>query len=202
VKPQQAERHAPAFSTVLSGDALSAGEEELDDFLGQILHESAMLTSARENLNYSPDAIRRVGFGQPTGSRWREAASRAESYAHNPEALGNFVYANRLGNGDEQSGDGYNFRGGGHIMGTGRKFFEWATQQSGVDLVADPDAIEDPETNLRLTLAWWEGHVPDHLSIINDIVSVTKRVNGGQIGIEHRKTITAEARQALENCGV
>lgn len=194
-----ADLHAPAFAAVLVPGAMSMGEEELDDFLGQILHESNMLTSLREGMSYSADRIRVIGFAQPAGSRWRAAAERAERLARKPARLANFVYSNRMGNGpdagDDEMGDGYRYRGGGHIMGTGRAFFERASDLCGIDLLADPDAIRDPEVALRLSLAWWEGNVPDEF--IGDLVRVTKRVNGGAIGIAHRKSITAAAQTAL-----
>lgn len=195
VRAGAAAKHAPAFAAQLVPGALSGGEEELDDFLGQVLHESGMLEAMRENMNYSADGIRRVGFAQPAGSRWRAAAERAEQLARKPEALANCVYSNRLGNGDEASGDGWRFRGGGHIQITGRGAYEKLGDVLGVDLGGQPELIEDPETALRATVAWWEGNIPD--SCLNDIVKVTKRVNGGTLGIQHRIEITEAARAAL-----
>lgn len=196
VQTMDAEVHAQAFADTLVGNALSAGEDELDDFLGQILHESAMLSRLRENMNYSARRIREIGFNQPAGSRWRAAAERAEYLGGKPQELANFVYANRMGNGPEASDDGWNFRGGAHIMATGRRTFELLSELVGQDLIGVPDLMAQPHYALEISLAWWEDRVPD--MILGDLVKVTKRVNGGTIGIQHRASITLAARAALD----
>lgn len=189
--------NSQAFATVLVPGAFSAGEDELDDFLGQILHESDGLARLRENMNYSARRLREIGFAAKEGTRWRAAALRADTLAAGgPEAVANFLYAARMGNGDERSGDGWRYRGGAHIMITGLEAYRHAAAITGVDLVGFPERIEDPETALRASLAWWEGNVPD--GFINDIVKTTKRVQGGDLGIAHRRFITEAATAALE----
>lgn len=197
VRADRAERHQEAFHQVLRGGALSRGEEELDDFLGQILHESGMLASLRENLNYTAENIRRVAAGFGPGTRWHEAGQRAEELAAAGAArIGEFLYHSRNGNGPEGSGDGYSFRGGAHIMLTFRDAYEALSDAVGNDLVANPGLVEMPIFALQISVAWWERRVPD--SFLNDLVKVTKRVNGGTIGIEHRRVVTATAARALQ----
>jgi putative chitinase len=188
--------HAQAFADTLVGDALSGGEDELDDFLGQILHESAMLSALRENMYYSAKRIREIGFGQPAGSRWRAAAERAEYLAEKPRDLANFLYHSRGGNGDALSDDGWNFRGGAHIMATFKDTYLMLSDLVGQDLTVNPSLVEQPHYALEISLAWWEKKVPDIL--LGDLVKVTRRVNGGTIGIEHRAWVTNAARVALE----
>lgn len=189
VRATTAAEWAPIFAQELTADALSAGEAELDDFLGQVLHESAMLERMEEGLAYSAARLCAVWPHRfPT-------TLDASPYAHNPERLANHVYANRMGNGDEESGDGYTFRGRGLVQITGRDGYTAASEALGVDLVDDPDQLTVPAMALRSAVAWWEGHVPDEC--MGDCVRVTKRVNGGTEGIAHRKTLTEAAWRAL-----
>lgn len=186
VRPSIAVRWAPTFNEQLRGDAFSAGEEELDDFLGQVLHESGLLTATVENLNYSAEALMRVW-----PHRFDEA--RAQACAHNQLAIAQAVYDGRMGN--TKPGDGYCYRGRGLIQITGHDGYEAAGAALGVDLLADPDKLAEPDMALRSAIAWWEGHIPD--SCLNDCVKVTKRVNGGTEGIAHRKQLTEAAWRAL-----
>lgn len=187
-----AAKHAPAFAAVLAGEAFSMGEDELDDFLGQILHESAMLEHLVENLNYSAEGLRAT-----FPSHFTE--EEAEDYKHQPARIANRAYASRMGNGDEDSGDGWKYRGRAHIMGTGAEAYRFATEhfgdELGVNFMAEPDRLAEPELALRFSLAWWEGHVPD--AFIGNLVKVTKRVNAGTNGIAHRKQVTEAAWRAL-----
>jgi putative chitinase len=197
VRADRAALHAPAFANVLQGTVLSRGEDELDDFLGQILHESGMLKALRENLNYSADGIRRVAAGFKPGTRWHEAGLKADwMVAGGPERIGNFLYCDRMGNGSFESGDGYDFRGGAHLMVTGREAFERCGLLVGQDLTVNPTLVEMPHFALQISVACWEGLVPD--SCINDCVKVTKKVNGGTIGIQHRLEVTVAAGKALQ----
>jgi putative chitinase len=187
VAPLVAAKWAPFFADQLQGDALSLGEEELDDFAGQVLHESALLTATEENLNYSAHALRATW---PT--RFPDDGT-AERFAHHPQEIANYVYGMRLGN--VYSGDGWKFRGRGLVQCTGRDAYAHLGCLMGLNLVDEPDLLAEPEYALRSAILWWEGHVPD--TCINDLVRVTKRVNGGTIGIAHRGAVTEAARTAL-----
>lgn len=194
-----AQVHAQAFADTLTGSRLSAGERELDDFLGQILHESGLLTRLRENMNYSADRIRQVAASQSAGSRWRQAAIIAEDLVRaGPPAIANFLYANRMGNGPAASGDGWDFRGGAHLMATGRRMYEHLGELIGQDLTVNPTLVEMPHYGLEISVACWEELVPD--ICLDDCTKVTKRVNGGEIGIAHRIELTQAARKALDLC--
>lgn len=196
VKNATAKDWSTAFADEVTPEKFNLGEEELDDFLGQVLHESNMLEAMSEDLHYSADRIRVLGTASPEGSRWRSLVPRAEELEHNPEALGNALYANRNGNGDEASGDGFKFRARSPIGLTFFDNYKWVGDAIGQDLTVTPETAEQKHFGLQVTIAFWEGRIPD--SCINDLVKVTKRVNGGTIGIAHRKRVTEAATLALK----
>ena len=200
---------ADPFADTVRPDKFSIGEEEIDDFLGQILHECGMLESMTEDLRYRPARIREMGIANGPNSRWAAAARRADEFGSLPsdppavrlaaaERLANFLYSGRYGNGDEASGDGWLFRGRGPIGLTFRDNYLAIGEIMGQDLVVLPHLIEQPRYALESAIAYWEGRIPD--SCIGDLKKVTKRVNGGVIGIAHRAEVTNCAREALEAC--
>lgn len=187
VKPATASRWAPVFAAEIRSGAFSAGDAELDDFLAQILHESAMLERLEEGLSYSAERLCAVWPGRfPT-------IAAAQPYARNPEALANKVYGGRLGN--TQPGDGWRFRGRGLMQVTGRANYEVVGKAIGLDLAANPDLLAKPDIALRASIAWWERNVPD--SVMGDVKRVTKLVNGGTHGLDDRARLAALAGKAL-----
>jgi putative chitinase len=187
VKPLTAARWAPVFAAEIRPDTFSAGAAELDDFLGQVLHESAMLERLEENLNYSAQRLMAVWPSRfPT-------LSSAQALAYKPEALANFTYGNRLGN--DQSGDGWKYRGRGLLQVTGKANYRAVGQSLGIDLVDKPELLAQPNIALRASIAWWERNIPD--SAMGDIKRVTKLVNGGQNGLAERQALTEAAQKGL-----
>lgn len=175
------------FADVVTDKSFSKGTLEIDDFLGQVLHESAGLTQLRENLDYSASRLMQVWPSRfPT-------LDCALLYARNPEALANFVYAGRMGN--CEPGDGWRFAGRGPIQLTGRDNYEFVGDLIGQDLVDLPELMEQPRYALEATIAWWEDRIPD--SMLGDPLKVTKRVNGGILGLNDRILITKAACAAL-----
>jgi putative chitinase len=150
-----------------------------------------------EDLYYSADRIRLLGNSSPEGSRWRSLVPRAEELEHNPEKLGNALYAGRYGNGDEASGDGFRFRARSPLGITFKDNYATIGDVIGQDLTSNPETLEQPHFALQATIAFWRGHVPD--SAINNIQKVTRRINGGEIGIAHRKMVTQLAATALRD---
>jgi putative chitinase len=188
VKRATAARWAPVFSSVITDDSFSAGASELGDFLGQVLHESGMLERVEEGLTYT--SASRLCAVWP---RRFPTPADAAPYVRNPEGLANHVYSGRMGN--MQHGDGYRFRGRGLLQVTGRDNYTAVGRAIGMDLTGNPDLLAQPEFALRASVAWWEGNLPD--SIMDNIVKVTRRVNGGTVGIEHRAEVTQAADRAL-----
>ncbi len=189
VKPITAARWSPHFSSVLVSDAFSRGEAELDDFLGQVLHESARLEQLEEGLYYkTPGRLMAIW---PT--RFKSLADE-RPYLCNPEALANKVYGGRMGN--VNPGDGWRYRGGGLIQCTGSDNYRALQAATSIPVHDHPELLRRPSAEaLRVCLTWWEGHVPD--SVMGNITKVTRAVNGGLIGLADRKALTDEAREVL-----
>lgn len=151
-------------------------------FLGQCHHESDRFKSLSENLNYSSDGLLKTFKKYFT-------PSTATQYARKAPAIANLVYANRMGNGNEASGDGYKFRGRGAIQLTGKANYDAFGKSIGVDLISNPDPVA---TSYALISAAW--FFKNCLSLcdkgINDeiITQVSKKVNGGTIGLYDRIT--------------
>lgn len=175
------------FADVVKVDSFSKAADEIDDFLGQVLHESAGLERLSENLNYRAERLCAVWPGRfPT-------LADARPYAHNPEALANRVYGGRMGN--VNPGDGWRYRGRGPIQLTGRDNYAFVGDLMGQDLVGLPELMEQPRYALEACIHWWEDRIPD--SMIGDPEKVTRRVNGGLIGLADREHLGALARGAL-----
>lgn len=187
VKPITAAKWAAIFAAEIMPGTFSAGDSEIDDFLGQVLHESGKLEVLEENLRYSAPRIRQVWPKRfPT-------LGAAQVVAYKPEALANLVYGGRLGN--TAPGDGWKYRGRGLMQVTGKDNYTAVGRALGLDLVGKPDQLAQPNIALRASIAWWERNVPD--SVMGDIVRVTRRVNGGTIGLDDRVALTKAAQKGL-----
>ena len=155
----------------------------LAHFLAQCSHESGDFKVMFENLNYSAKGLRGIF------SKYFPTDELANQYARQPEKIGNRVYANRMGNGDEASGMGYKFRGRGYIQLTGHDNYKAFSDFIGEDCVANPDLVAN---KYPLTSAGFFFN-KNNLWLICDrgdtnevVTSVTKRVNGGTHGLEDR----------------
>lgn len=162
-------------------------------FLAQVAHETGALTRSVENLNYSAKRIAEIW---PT--RFPTIAS-AEPYAGNPEKLANKVYANRMGNGPPESGDGYRYRGRGYIQITGKDGYRQTGLRAGIDLLAKPERAIETDTALRVACAFWKWKDLNPLCDARDFEEVTRRINGGLIGFDDRKDWLKKVRKALDN---
>lgn len=168
-------------------------------FLAQVGHESAQLNRIEENLNYSAQALRKVF------PKYFRTPQEASSYAHHPERIANRVYANRIGNGGEESGDGWKFRGRGLIQITGRDNYVAMSALMGKDLTVWPDALLMPLDACRSAALWWKAKglnvLADRLSGAGErkiFGAITKCVNGGLNGIEDRWEIYQRAKFAIK----
>lgn len=188
VKPITAAMWSIHFASTIKESTFSAGESELDDFLREILHESAMLSRLEEGLNYSAERLMQVW---PTRFPTLESAL---PYARNGQVLANKVYGGRMGN--VEPGDGFKYRGRGVIMVTGRANYTALSKIMGIDLVNSPDLLAQPVIALKVAIAWWEGNVPD--SIMGDLKRVRKAVNGGSTGLTHTTELDAKVTGALK----
>ena len=157
-------------------------------FIGQCGHECANFKILEENLNYKAATLMRLWDKRfPT----QEIANQ---YAGNPKKIANMVYANRMGNREEASGDGYRFRGRGCVQLTGHANYYHAGQALGFDFVMHPELVATPEY-AALTAGWfWDTHKLNAPADAWDFVKCTKIINGGTIGLEERRK---HAEQAL-----
>ena len=154
-------------------------------FLAQCGHESGGFTTLKENLNYSADGLNNI-FPKYFKNAGRDAAA----YARQPEKIANVVYANRMGNGDEASGDGWKYRGRGPIQLTGKDNYKAFANDYFDDpetLLNDPDLLIDHIPTSLLAAVWfWQKNKLNALADTGDIKTMTKRINGGFIGLEDR----------------
>lgn len=148
-------------------------------FLAQIGHESGSLKFIKENLNYSAQGLTKTFPKYFT-------PELANQYQRNPEAIANRVYANRMGNGPEESGDGWAFRGRGLIQVTGRTNYQACGDFLGVDIISDPSYLESPEGAARSAGWYWTSRNLNALADAGDMKQITKKINGGFIGLEDR----------------
>lgn len=161
-------------------------------FLAQILHESGHLKYKVENLNYSAKALRSV-FG-----KYFPNDQLAKEYERKPEKIANRVYANRMGNGNEASGEGWKFRGRGLIQLTGKTNYDACGKACGLNLIESPDCLIDYPENSILAACWfWNKNNLNQYADKDDIVTITKRINGGTNGIDDRKAILERAKKVL-----
>jgi putative chitinase len=148
-------------------------------FIGQTMHESGGYKFLRENLNYSAKALMNTW-----PSRFPDIDT-AEKYERNPEKIANKVYGGRMGNTEE--GDGAKYIGRGLIQLTGKENYKNCSDAIGVDLVANPDLLSDPQY-AALSAGWfWNKRNLNASADLMDIVGMTKKINGGVIGLEDRK---------------
>ena len=162
-------------------------------FLAQIIHESGHLKYNQENLNYSAKALRSV-FG-----KYFPTDALAEQYARKPEKIANRVYANRMGNGDEDSGDGWLRRGRGLIQLTGTDNYKACSKALNIDLMKNPDLIvSNAEVCVKTACWFWSVNNLNKYADVDNIKTITKRINGGYNGLEDRTKILNTAKKVLD----
>lgn len=150
--------------------------------IAQLAHESAELNATVENLNYSAEGLRK------TFPKYFPTSALATQYARKPQAIANRVYANRMGNGSEASGDGWKYRGRGLIQLTGLSNYK-AYQTSGYcvgDLLGHPEWLEKYPGCLKSAMWFWKKNGCNELADKDDCLSITKRINGGTNGYSSR----------------
>jgi putative chitinase len=150
--------------------------------MAQCGHESGGFTLMQENLNYSAKGLRGT-FG-----KYFPTDEIAKQYERQPQKIANRVYANRMGNGDERSNDGWTYRGRGIVQITGKNNYIKVSQNMFEDdsLVQNPDMLLDPEYAIHSAGWFWTAAKLNDLADIGDLKLMTKRINGGYIGLEDR----------------
>ena len=176
---------------VLARFGINANASRLCHFLAQVSHECAGFTVAEENLNYSAARMVQV-FGpgrhsaRITDAEARSLAGNKPAFAERIYGLGNPTMAKRLGN--TQPGDGYRYRGRGFMQITGRANYRDMGRKIGVDLEANPDLAAEPLYALMTAAAFWDNRDLNKFADRNDLDGITRRINGGLNGLDHRKS--------------
>jgi len=158
-------------------------------FIGQCAHESGNFKTLEENLHYKAESLMKVW---PSRFPDMETASK---YANNPQLIANKVYSGRMGN--TEDGDGWKYHGRGLIQLTGKENYERCGSSMGVDLIGNPDWLLDPKY-AALSAGWfWNKHGLNELADQQEHGMITKRINGGTIGLDDRIAKTTKALAAL-----
>ena len=160
-------------------------------FVAQAAHESGGFTALHENLNYRPETLRKVF------PKYFPTDDLANQYAHNPEMIANRVYANRMGNGDEASGDGFRYCGRGLIQLTGKQNYQAFADSIETPVEQVPDFLQTFEGAVQSACWFWENNNLNQYADSGDILTMTKRINGGTIGLEDRQQHYNQALQVF-----
>lgn len=171
--------------------------ERVAAFIAQTAHESGGYTMLVENLNYSdttmaavwPNRFSVLGADKkPIKENGKNVPNAfAKALHRKPEAIANTVYANRMGNGTIESGEGWLYRGRGLKQLTGKDNVTRCGQALGVDLVSNPDLLLEPEYAARSAGWFWKANNLSKFADVEDLEGMTRKINGGLIGIADRK---------------
>jgi len=154
--------------------------ERIAAFIAQCSHESAGFKFLKENLNYRAESLMRVW------PRYFPNIEVARQYAHKQEKIANRAYANRMGNGNEASGDGWRFCGRGLIQLTGRNNYEAFAESIETPVEEIPEYLATFEGAAQSACWFWETNNLNKWADTGDIVTLTKKINGGTLGLEDR----------------
>lgn len=182
IAPQahDADEWAPALDIAAGMYGIDRGNR-VNMWLAQLAHESAGFTRFEENLSYGIDGLMRVF------KKYFPTRELAEQYARRPDRIANRVYAGRMGNGPESSGDGWAYRGRGPIQRTGKAGYKHDGEKLRVDLINFPDKLTEPEYGSQSAALYWFENRCNELADAGDFTSITRAINGGLTGIDDRK---------------
>jgi putative chitinase len=180
-KPTILEKYVEPINTVGEYYEMFENPKRIAGFLAQVAHESGGFTAIKENLNYSAKGL------MTTFKKYFPDEATAKQYEKKPEKIANRVYANRMKNGDEASGDGYRFCGRGLIQLTGRDNYTKFAQALNMSIEDTIAYLETPNGALVSAAWFWDNNKLNQYCDRDDFVTLTKRINGGTIGLEDRK---------------
>jgi putative chitinase len=162
-------------------------------FLAQTAHESGGYKALKENLNYRAETLMKVW------PRYFPSMDVANQYAHNQEAIANRAYANRMGNGDEASGDGFRYCGRGLIQLTGKSNYQRFAESIETPVEEIPDFLATFEGAIQSACWFWETNNLNDFADTGDILTMTKRINGGTLGLAERQQHYQHFMQILQS---
>ena len=170
--------------------------QRIASFIAQCAHESGEFTALKENLNYRAVTLRKIF---PKYFPTDEIANQYANLPNKQEAIANKVYANRMGNGDEASGDGFRYCGRGLIQLTGKDNYSWFAASLGIKPDEASEYLQTFEGAAQSACWFWENNNLNAFADAGDILGMTKRINGGTIGLDDR---IAHYKHALQVLGV
>ena len=160
-------------------------------FIAQCAHESGNFVFIKENLNYKAASLQKIF------AKYFPTADLAQQYAGKPEMIANRIYANRMGNGDEASGEGWLYHGRGLIQLTGKDNYTFFAGSLGIS-VEDAAAYMETFEGAAQSACWfWEQNNLNRFADANDCKGLTKTINGGYIGLEDRQSHTEHALHVM-----
>ncbi len=154
--------------------------ERVAAFLAQCAHESGGFKFLKENLNYKAASLRKVF------PKYFPTDELAHAYEKKPEKIANRIYGNRMGNGPEESGDGFRYCGRGLIQLTGKDNYSWFAASLEIPVEEASEYLETFEGAVQSACWFWETNSLNQWADKGDILTLTKRINGGTIGLEDR----------------
>jgi putative chitinase len=207
VKQATAEKWADAVANACAEFSIST-PQRIAGFLSQCAHESGGFERLPENLNYSADGMAGIWpkrfavlgpDGKPVKKDGKNQPNKFALALHRkPEMIANVVYSNRMGNGPTESGEGWKYRGRGLKQLTGKDNHRACSAGLGVDLVSNPDLLLEPVYAARSAAWFWSTNKCNVFADAEDIEGLTRKINGGLIGIDDRKKRYASAMQSMQ----
>ena len=178
-------------------------------FLAQVGHESGGLSLLEENLNYSAEGLanvwpKRYAKKLQNGLYAKNSVGRylpstlAIKIARKPVLIASNTYADRMGNGSVESQEGWNYRGRGILQITGKSNYAELTLNTGIDFVSNPNLLKEPAYALISACFFWKNNNLNRFADKKDVLSLSKAINGGIIGLEHRKALYEKACKTLQ----
>lgn len=155
-------------------------------FLAQVTHESACLTDLEESFNYSSQRLLII-FPKYFDKKTAIKCGCTDAHPADKESIANIAYADRMGNGNQQSGDGYKYRGRGAIQITGKYNYQKCQKDTGIQCVDNPDLLLNIDNAILSALWFWKEK--NLTKFGTDITAVTQRINGGQNGLAERQQL-------------
>jgi putative chitinase len=154
--------------------------ERVAAFIAQCAHESGGFKFLKENLNYKAESLLKVF------PKYFKTLDEARAYEKKPEKIANRIYGNRMGNGNETSGDGWRYCGRGLIQLTGKENYSWFAASLEIPVEEASEYLETFEGAVQSACWFWEENKLNQWADKKDILTLTKRINGGTIGLDDR----------------
>jgi len=180
------------YKTILDKADINT-KNRLSFFFGHTDHESGGFKLERENMNYSVKRLIEVFKKRFDRNKdgWLDDNEKKKilEIAGNPRKIANFVYANRYGNGSEESGDGWKYRAGGYIGITFKENYKELSEDTKIDFLNNPDLLNEEANAIVAAIWFWKKHGLNSFADNNDIEGSTKEINGGFNGLKERKEL-------------